>query len=166
MKNRLSWLVISVILVVLGGYAAYLAFFRDWRGNFTPDQLSMEVAAAGPDLDVTLRNRSGARLIIYESPILGPPYVVSLTPEGGGAPLKPAAPSGEAAGYSRTLDPGKERSWRVPLTALYPGLGPGGYSLSVAYDPAAAAERGEKCAEDLTLGRVEAQPVQVKVPAR
>ena len=167
MKNRLSWAAILAVIVVLGGYAAYLAFLRDWRSSFTPEQLDLEVTSAGPDLEVTLRNRSGAPIIICESPLLASPYVVSLAPEGGGAPLKPArAPSGQPAGYSLILDAGKERSWRVPWGSLYPGLGPGGYWLSVAYDPAGAAERGEKCAQELTLGRVEARPVLVRIAAR
>jgi hypothetical protein len=165
-KNRLSWLVVLTLVLGSGALVAYYGWLHDWRGRFTPEQLSLEVQASGAKIDVVLRNNSPSKMIVFEADLLASPFEVSLTPKAGGAPIKPApGAAGERSGHSIVLDPGKPQPWRVDLGELFPRLPPGGYTLRVAYDPAAAAARGEVCAEDLTLGRVEAQPVEVRIPA-
>jgi len=166
LKRRLSWVVGLAVLAGLGAYTLYLALLYDWRGRFGPGDLTLTVTAARGSLAVALRNNSSLKIIVYDSPDLDGPFELTLAPAAGG-PEVPRARSASTApsGSARLLAPGGEASWSVPVARLYPGLPPGSYRVVVAYDPEAAAGRGEACAEDLTLGRVEAQPVQVTVGA-
>jgi hypothetical protein len=154
------------MLAGLGAYTLYLALLYDWRGRFGPGDLTLTVTAAQGSLTVALRNNSAFKMIVHDSPDLAGPFKITLTPAAGGAEV-PRARSAllSLSGSARILAPGGEASWSVAVARLYPGLPPGSYRVVVAYDPEAAAGRGEACAEDLTLGRVEAQPVQVTVGA-
>jgi len=164
LKNRVSWLVGLGLLVLLGGYCAYLFLLHDWRGRFEPEQLVLEVEPRGAGLNVTLRNNCPGAVVVCESPVLAPPFELSLAPVAGGGGLRrKAAAVGESAGQEHRLDPRQDCSWWVSIQQIYPNLPPGDYRLSVAYDPAAAAERKDPIAAELTLGRTEAPPVLIKV---
>jgi hypothetical protein len=163
MKSRRSWLVIAGLVLALGAYAAYYGFLYDWRGRFAPDQLSLSAQVSGPELHVTLRNCGPTNVMVFYGPGLAGPFDLGLTPAGGGPELPAARPS-EATGGPCVLEQGRECSWSVPLRTLFPNAPSGNYVLSVAYDPAGAAERGAPCAAELTLGRTEAPPVEVRIP--
>lgn len=168
-KSRRSWLAIVAVLLALGGCTVYYGFVHDWRGRFTPGQLALEAqVVAGRELNVVLRNTGTVSLMVYDSPELAGPYELSITPTAGGEPVRhtpgPAAPSGGSM-VLRSAAPDNVCSRSVPLARIFPRAAPGRYTLRVAYDPAAAAARNDPCAADLTLGRVEAVPLEIALPA-
>ncbi len=169
MKSRRSWLAIVAVLLALGGCTVYYGFLHDWRGRFTPEQLTLETqVVAGRDLNVVLCNTGTVSLMVYDSPELAGPYELSVTPAAGGEPIRHAPGPTASGGGSMVLRPAAPDnicSRSVPLARLFPGAAPGRYTLRVAYDPAAAAARNEPCAADLTLGRAEATPLEITLPA-
>lgn len=163
MGRRAFWLAVPVALVLLCAYAAYIMFYRDWRGSFAPNELKMTAGVSGvpATLTVTLTNRSNRAFMVCGSPDLAPPFELELTPSAGGRALRPELPQGTPAGGPKILNPGDSASWSAPLARLFPLAGPGGYTLRATYDPEAAARRNEPCAAELTLGLVEAPPIPV-----
>ncbi|HOX06186.1 MAG TPA: hypothetical protein PK280_07280 [Planctomycetota bacterium] len=164
MKSRLSWLALLGAVMALGSCTAYYALFHDWRGRFTAEQLTMDARVSGSGLELALRNVGGIDLVVHDGPGRGSPYVVVLEGEGapaGGFPAAFQAPPGR----SRILRRGEHLVWTQSLRSLFPDAPPGRYTLRAAYDPSAAAKRGDPCALELTLGRAEAAPLAVTVPA-
>ena len=164
MRNRRSWLVITGVLLALGGCTAYYALFHDWRGGFTAGQLSLEARAGDDGLTLALLNTGSTDLMVWEGPGAGGPFDLWLqAPDG--TVIRPAADARREAGRALPLKKGAQRLWRPALRALFPDAAPGRYTLRAAYDPAGAAKRGESCAAELTLGRTEAEPLEITLRA-
>jgi len=148
----------------LGTLAVYV-WFSPATVRFDPEQLKLAATVGagrpeGPVLHVSMSNHGRYALMIRESPELGAPFELRVTSEAGGVPLKRlASQAGRPAAFPYKLRGKGQRSWSVPLSRLYGRLPAGRYRLELAYDTDAAAERGEGWAEELDLGRVEAQPV-------
>jgi len=163
MKNRRSWLVMAGVALALGGCTAYYALLHDWRGTFAADQLSLEAQVADNALTLVLANAGPSDLMIWDSPSLASPFEISLQAADGRTVR--SAPGDQRLDRPRVLRRDARYSWRVPLRSLFPDAAPGDYTLRAAYDPAGAAERGERCAAELTLGRVAAEPVEIRLSA-
>jgi hypothetical protein len=162
-KSRRSWLVLIGVILALGGCTAYYAFLHDWRGSFTAEQLALEARVADRDLTLVMSNTGPNDLMIWDSPSLGGPFEITIE-AAGGRPVR-SVPGDQRSDRSRVLRRNAQYVWKVSLRSLFPDAAPGRYTLRAAYDPAAAAERGERCAAELTLGRVEVGPVEVTLPA-
>jgi hypothetical protein len=164
-KSRHSRLVLAGLVLVLGGYTTYYAFLYDWRGSFQPDQLTLVAQVQGRALTLTMHNVGDRDVMAWEGPVPGGPFELSLQAQGETNRRTAAVVRTAAAGKSLPLKRGAQCSWRADLAELFPDAPPGRYTLRIAYDPAAAAGRRDPCAAELTLGRVEAEPVEVTLAA-